>query len=211
MAAFDLEEQERLDALKDWWQENSTYVYTGFAAFVIAVAGLQGWRYYKAERASEVAIAFADFEKTVQAGDAKKTIAAAGKLQSEHAESPYAAQAALTAANVAYDTKDDAAAQANLKWVVEKSPLPQLQSIARLRLAAILLDQKKFDEALKLLDGNKDVAFTSLTADMKGDIYAAQGKTDEARASYKLAFDKGSPSAARQLIQLKLNALGAEK
>ena len=31
MAAFDLEEQERVDALKDWWNENKIFVYVGFA------------------------------------------------------------------------------------------------------------------------------------------------------------------------------------
>ena len=31
MAAFDLEEQERLDALKDWWKENGLVVYVAAA------------------------------------------------------------------------------------------------------------------------------------------------------------------------------------
>lgn len=212
MAAFDLEEQERVDALKDWWKENKTYIYVGFAAFIIAVAAVQGWRYYKAKQANRVAEAFAEFDKTVQAGDAKKIIDAAGKIQAEYPGSPYAAQAALTAARIAYEAMDTTAAEASLKWVAEKSASPQLQSIARLRWAAVLLDQKKYDEALKLLDDNKDDAFLSLTADLKGDIYSAQGKAAEARASYKLALDKATPRApSRQLIQIKLDALGEAK
>lgn len=212
MAAFDLEEQERLDALKDWWKENSAYIYVGLTAFIIAIAGVQGWRYYKAQRGDQVAELYAEFDKTAQGGDAKKTRDAAVRLQEQYPGSLQAAEAALVAARLAYEANDAAGAEAGLRWVIEKSSSPQLQHIARLRLAAVLLDQKKYDDALKLLDDNKDEAFASLTADLKGDIYFAQGKLAEARASYKLALEKALANApTRQLIQVKLDTLGGGK
>jgi predicted negative regulator of RcsB-dependent stress response len=81
--------------------------------------------------------------------------------------------------------------------------------VARLRVAAVLLEQKKYEEALKVLDANTDPAFTALAADMRGDIMLAQGRLDEARAAYKLAVEKAdSRNPVRQIAQTKLDALG---
>ena len=47
-------------------------------------------------------------------------------------------------------------------------------------------------------------------ADRRGDLLAAQGKRDDARAAYKLALDSlpKNDTSARQLVQFKLDALG---
>lgn len=212
MAVFDLEEQERVDALRDWWKQNGLFVYIGLAAFIIAIASVQGWRYYRASQADQVAESYVQFEKTVDAKDAKKTRAAALAVMQQYPDSPYAARAALTAAQQSFEAKDMEGAQSSLRWVVDNSKSPQLKSVARLRLAAVLLDQKKYDEALKLLDDNKDPAFLPLTADLKGDIFAAQGKIAEARSSYQLAIEKTPANAqSRQLTQIKLDTLGGGK
>ncbi|MES2353470.1 MAG: tetratricopeptide repeat protein [Pseudomonadota bacterium] len=212
MTAFDLEEQERVDALKDWWKQNGTYVYIGLAAIIIAIFSVTGWREYQTTHADQAAEMFAQFQKAAESHDPKKTQEAADKITNQFPDSAYAAQAVLAAAQQSVDGNDTASAQASLKWVVDKSKSTQLQSIARLRLAALLLDQKKYDDALKLLDDNKDAAFIFLTADLKGDINAAQGKIAEARANYKLAVEKapaGSP--AKQLTQVKLDMLSEGK
>jgi len=208
MAAFDLEEQERLDALKDWWKANGLVVYAALAVLIITIAGVKGWRYYHDTRADAAAEMFADLDNNALA-DAKKRRDGATQLMDKYPESPYAARAALAEAQVDFDAKDTASAQRNLRWVIENSRLSQFQSIARLRLAAVLLDAKKYDEALKLLDDNKDSAFLALTADLRGDIFAAQSKSAEARAAYKLALEKlPASSPLRQVVQIKLDALG---
>lgn len=209
MAAFDLEEQERLDALKDWWKANGPVVYLALALLIITVAGVKGWRYYHDTRADAAAEMFAALENKVPGADSKKLHEGSAQLMDKYPESPYAARAALAAAQADFDAKDSASAQKNLRWVIDNSKLSQFQSIARLRLAAVLLDAKKYDEALKLLDDNKDEAFLALTADRRGDIFAAQSKSAEARAAYKLALEKLPPnSPLRQVTQIKLDALG---
>ena len=47
MAAYDLEEQERIDALKDWWSKWGVWIYAALGAFFIGVLGVQAWRYYE--------------------------------------------------------------------------------------------------------------------------------------------------------------------
>ena len=76
----------------------------------------------------------------------------------------------------------------------------------------MLLDEKKYDEALKLLDTEHPEAFTGLFADLKGDIFVAQGKMAEAKAAYKQALEK-LPAAGtyRAIVQVKLDGLGGDK
>ena len=81
-----------------------------------------------------------------------------------------------------------------------------------MRLAAVLLEEKKYDEALRMLDANKDEAFAPLAADLRGDVMLAQGRLDEARAAYKLAAEKAGPrNPVKSIAETKLNALGGAK
>ena len=50
-------------------------------------------------------------------------------------------------------------------------------------LRSIRLDEKKYDEALKLLETKHSAAMETLYADLRGDVMVAQGKTAEARAA----------------------------
>ena len=71
------------------------------------------------------------------------------------------------------------------------------------------MEQKKYDEALKVLEANRDEAFTALAADLRGDIMLAQGRLDEARSAYKLAIEKAGPrNPVKGIAETKLNALG---
>jgi predicted negative regulator of RcsB-dependent stress response len=140
--------------------------------------------------------------------DVKRIADAAGALRSKHPGSFYASQAALVAAKAAFDAGNLDEARNQLQWVMDKG-VEEHRGVARLRLAAVLLEQKKFDDALRVLDGNKDEAFAALVADLRGDVMLAQGRTDEARAAYKLAMEKADPrNPVRSIAETKLNALG---
>ncbi len=82
-------------------------------------------------------------------------------------------------------------------------------AVAKVRLAGILLDEKSYDEGLKVLSGEFPASFESMAADRKGDILVAQNKIAEARAAYQLALDKSDQkNPNRQMIQVKLDAIG---
>ena len=79
----------------------------------------------------------------------------------------------------------------------------------RLRLAGVLLDDKKFAEALKLLEQVKEEGFEAMVADLRGDVFAAEGRRDEARAAYQIAVDKADTrSPMKAISQSKLDASG---
>jgi predicted negative regulator of RcsB-dependent stress response len=203
---YDFEEQERIAAIHHWWEDNARYVYAAVAAFVLAVGGWRGWQYYSHSQAEDAAAMSAGLAKV--RGDAKKTADLAQAVIDKHPRSFFASEAALAAAQESFAAGDLAAAQSRLEWVL-RNGRDEHRGVARIRLAAVLLDQKKYAEALETLEGNKDEAFAGLAADLKGDILFAQGRNDEARAAYKLALDKSDArSAMRSFTELKLGALG---
>jgi predicted negative regulator of RcsB-dependent stress response len=93
--------------------------------------------------------------------------------------------------------------------VADSAREPEYRALARLRSAGLLLDEKKYDDALKLLEGDWPTGFAALAADRRGDILLAQGKKDEAAAAYRKAYDGMEPMLDyRRLVDAKLTALG---
>jgi predicted negative regulator of RcsB-dependent stress response len=212
MSAYDLEEQERISALKDWWDRWGTWVYLAVTAFFIGVIGTYFWRDYQVKQAMQADALFKSVKKTAEEVNAskefKKLSEAANALTEKFPRSFQATDAQLMAAKSAFDAKDLAAAKTHLQWVVDKGRDTH-RNIARVQLASVLLEDKKYDDALKTLDGVKEDAFVGVAADLRGDIFAVQGKRDEARAAYQVAVERaGDRSPLKAISQAKLDAFG---
>jgi predicted negative regulator of RcsB-dependent stress response len=208
MSQYDLEEQERIAELKAWWEDNRWFVIGAIAVAIGAFAGWKGWAHHKRTSAEEASQLFVPVQTAVTAKDSKALDDSAKALMAKHPGSFHASEAALYAAKAAFDAGKTAEAREKLEWVV-KNGSRELQGVARLRLAAVLLDEKKYPEALTALDQNKDEAFAALVADQRGDVMLAQGRLDEARAAYKLAMEKAEErNPVKRIAETKLNALG---
>lgn len=206
--SYDFEEQERIAELKAWWEDNRWYVIGAIAGLVIAFAGYRGWHYWTARQAEDAAAMYTPVAEAAKGKDLKRIVDAAQALRGKHPGSFYASEAALVAAKAAFDAGNLEEARKQLEWAMDKG-VEEHRGVARLRLAAVLLEMKKHDEALKVLDGNKDEAFAAPAADLRGDIMLAQGRQDEARAAYKAAIEKADPrNPVRNIAETKLNALG---
>src|SRR6185436_8588376 len=202
--SYDFEEQERIAELKGWWEDNRWYVVAAVAAAVLAFAGYRGWLYWSASQAEDAAAMYVAVSKAQK----EQRVAAVDALVAKHPGSYYASEGQLVVARDRFDAADLPGAEKRLEWVMERG-VEEHRGVARLRLAAVLLEQKKYPEALKVLDGNRDDAFTALVADLRGDIMLAQGRLDEARAAYKLAAEKADPrNPVKGIVETKLNALG---
>jgi predicted negative regulator of RcsB-dependent stress response len=207
--SYDFEEQERIAELKAWWEDNRWYVLGAIVAAILVFAGYRGWKWWSAHEAEQAAALFKPVAEAPRT-DEQKLAAAAKPLVDRYPGSYFASEAQLMVAKTAFDAGHLDEARTRLQWVMDRGAAEH-RGVARLRLAAVLLDQKKYDDALKVLDGNKDEAFAPLTADLRGDVMLAQGRLDEARASYKLAADKAGPSnPVRGIATTKLNALGGQ-
>ena len=212
MAALDLQEQEQIDALKAWWKENGNRLLGALLIIVVAVGGWRGWQYYRHQQSSEAATLYAGFNRQLEGGKVKQINDAAAAVMERYASSGYAPRAALMAAQVNEQSDELARAKTQLHWVIDHAEEAGLKDVARLRLAAVLLDEKKYDDALQLLEAGHPASFDGLYAGLKGDVLSAQGKNEEARSAYRLAYEKtDANSSYRSLIEMKLDALGEAK
>ena len=209
MAVYDLEEQEKLDDLKAWWEQNSKYVSAAVVVVALVVIGVQGWRWYQRTQAEQASVLYQAVSQAARANDVSKAKEPASQIVDRYARTAYAPRAALLYAKMLYDSGDKAGARAQLQWVVDHASGDELKAIARFRLAQAMLDEKQYDDALKTLDVKTDDAFAGLFADLKGDILAAAGKSAEAKSAYETALAKIDPkSPYRAFVQVKFDALG---
>ena len=204
--SYDFEEQERLAELKGWWEDNRWYVIGGIVAAIVAFGAWKAWQAWEARRIADAAAMFKPVAESK--ADAKKQAEAASALVAKYPGTYYASEAALVLAKNAFEQGNHAEARKHLEWVA-KNGVESHRTVARVRLAAVMLDEKKFDEALKTLDGVTDPSYAAMTADLRGDVMLAQGRADEARAAYKAAVEKaGDRNPLKQIAQTKLEALG---
>ncbi|WP_175923470.1 tetratricopeptide repeat protein [Burkholderia latens] len=204
------DEQESIESLKAWWARwGNLTTWIVLAALVVA-AGFNGWNYWQRRQAAEASGLYEQVQKAAAANDKATMARAAADMEDKFGRTPYAQMTALAAAKTLYAAGDAAGAKAQLQWAVDHAKDDEYKQIAKLRLASLLLDEKAYDAGLALLSGTPVDAFKGLVADRRGDLFAAQGKTDDARAAYKLALDSLSQDdqSARQLVQFKLDALG---
>jgi len=207
--AYDLEEQEQLATVRGWWHDNGTQVLSLIAAVAIAASGWLGWRNWQANQAQQAGAQYETLLRAAQNGDAKALRDAGGTLLESYPRTLYASMGALVAAHFHFEHADLKNAKAQLQWVLEHSPSDELRDLARLRLAAVLLDEKAHDEALALLDAKHAAPLDAQYAALRGDILLAKNRTADAKAAYRVALEKADSSATfRSSVQLRLDALG---
>jgi predicted negative regulator of RcsB-dependent stress response len=209
---LDLEEQEQLDQLKHFWNTYGNLITWVVLLVAAAFVAWNGWQYLQRSKAAQAAALYDEVERSTQAGDPARIERVLGDMKERFAGTAYAQQAGLLAAKALYEKGNAEASRAALSWVAQNAIDPGYKAVARLRLAAELLDSKAYDEALKeLSDADVPKEFEPLVADRRGDIYLAQGKRTEAQAEYRKAWSGlGAGSDYRRLVEFKLNAVGVD-
>ena len=207
--AYDLEEQEQLATFKAWWNQYGNLVTWLLTIALAGYAAWSGWNYYQRNQSTQASQLYVELQNAVTAKDNAKVQRAAADMQERFGRTGYAQMSALVAAKSAFDANDLKAAKAQLQWVIDKGADDEYKALAKIRLAGILLDEKAFDAGLALLSGEFPAQFAADVADRKGDLLFAQNKLAEARIAYATALEKSeAKNPGRQLIQLKLDALG---
>jgi predicted negative regulator of RcsB-dependent stress response len=208
--ALDLEEQEQLAELKAWWRQHGNLIVALLVGVALAAAGWVGWRAYTQSQSAQASVVYDSLAKAAQAGDAKALRDASGTLVESYPRTLYASMGALVAARFYFDRNDLKNAKTQLQWVIERARSDDFRDLARLRLAAILLDEKAYDEGLKVLEAEHGAAYAAQYAALRGDLLVAKNQGAEARAAYKLALEKAGQrdGAFRDSVRMRLEALG---
>jgi predicted negative regulator of RcsB-dependent stress response len=209
---LDLQEQEQLEELKHFWKQYGNLITWALVLVLGAFAAWNGWNYWQREQSVKASAMYDELERAAQAGDAGRAAQVFAELKERYPRTVFAEQGGLLTAKAQLDKGQADGARAALTWVAEYAIEAEYKTVARLRLAAVLLDAKQYDEALKQLDAAKDdKAFEALVADRRGDVLMAQGKKDDARAAYQAAWKAMDATVDyRRLIEAKLTALGAQ-
>ncbi|SAL48733.1 membrane protein [Caballeronia turbans] len=204
------DEQESLESVKAWWAKwGNTTTWIVLVALIIG-AGYNGWNFWQRRQAAEASVLYDHLQQAVNANDQALVTRVATDMEDKFGGTGYAQMTALAAAKSLYMAGNTAGAKAQLQWAIDHAKDDEYKQIAKLRLALVLLDEKNYDAGLKLLADQPLDAFKGVIADRRGDLLAAQGKRDDARAAYKVALETlpENDTSARQLVQFKLDALG---
>jgi predicted negative regulator of RcsB-dependent stress response len=210
----DLSDNEREEQLRRWWSENWLWIVGGIALGLGLLAGWQYWQKSRLQSAEQDEAAYMAVLDSLSQNQQDAAIKKSDDLRRLHPTTPYADQSDLALARALVDSRkfDDAAKR--LRTVAENSRDPQLRLVARSRLARVLGEQGKHDDALALLDVAKAGEFAPLFHEIRGDLYAAKGDAASARKEYDAALaGGGAPGAApaldTQYVELKRDALAS--
>lgn len=202
-------EQEQIDALKKWWDENGRTVIAGL---VIGIGGVFGWTYWQNYETGQAEAASAHYQQVANLAEARnypQTMQLGEQLIVDYPKSGYAPLTALLLAKAAYENGNRQDAERHLRWTLENAESGELQTVARHRLARLVLDGGDPEGALTLLDSAEAGSFEGAFEELRGDILVAQDKTDEAREAYTRALAIIRPTGATgNRVQMKLDDLG---
>jgi predicted negative regulator of RcsB-dependent stress response len=206
--AYDLEEQEQLDEFKAWWKKNGQKAIALGVALLLAYAGYNGWHFYQNKQSVEASVLYQELLVS-DVKESKLIQEKSTNLIEKYASTPYAARAALYVAKLNYQNNDSKNAKVKLEWAMNNAKETAIAAMAGLELANILLEEKSFDAALKILDAKHDSGFDGLYWDLKGDILLAMGKKNDAKSAYQRALTKLDGQGKYHLItEQKLESLG---
>lgn len=206
-----LTEQEQIQQLKNWVK---TYGFTILLGIAIALLINTGWRFWQKRENKILTHASEVYDRMITYRAQNNTKAAetqADKLLSRYAKTPYGEMASMLLARDAIVQGDFTKAIEHLNWVIDHSQNPSMRVIARVRIARILINQNKPDEALNLLKTVDDMNFIGLIDEVKGDAYLAKNDKPSAFKSYQVALQE-LPNAEvnRPILEMKLNNLATK-
>lgn len=197
-------DEEKSEAIKQWWRENGLAVAAGIILGIVAIFGSRYWFSYQAAQTEQAAGMYQQALVTMGEADLQLAQATVSELQTAFAGTPYAAFAATELATQLVNNGDLEAAMEQLQWVIDNADLAAQQDLARLRLARLKMDAGDFDSAMQLTEQAQTQGYASLFAELQGDIYAAQDAAEQAHKAYQSALNSVSSNDPRHgLLQMK--------
>lgn len=193
-------EEQQAEAIKRFFRENGVSLALGI---VIGLGGLYGWKYYNQSKIASAEMASDAYNELVESGE---VLTKSDEFISANSDSNYSSLAAFVAAKEAVDKGEFETAVTKLTWLQENLKNPELKATAMLRLARVQAQLTQYDAALSTLSQAAPAAFLAQIAEVKGDIYLAQGDKDKARSQYEVALSE-SKEGNNNLLKIKLDDL----
>ena len=208
MATFDLEEQEQIDELKQFWRSYGKLILMVVAAVIVGLGTFKGVEHFKKQESQDASFIFAKIEGAQASGDVEAIRENAAKLLEAHSGTHYAALANLILAKTEFEAGNLDEVIKSLNDALDGSKDPALEELMKLRLAAAYLEKEDYENALNYVSGDVSSPFAAQFADMRGDIGYAKGDLVKAREGYAEALSLlGEQDPWRDIIQIKIDSL----
>jgi len=205
-------DEEQIEHLKKWWEENGKSIIGGIALGLIAIFGWRGWQDHlvvQGENASDLYEQMAADTRQEQGAD---VTAIADQLIQDYKSTPYSTFSSLLQAREAVEKDDIESAIIHLQWVLDNTNNDEFRHLARLRLSRLLLVEGDKDAALSLLEKSDPGKFASSYHELRGDILLQQGDSKAAEDAYTQALaTQNSIRGNQSIVQMKLDDLGANQ
>lgn len=202
---------EQGERAKKWLRENGSAIVMGLVLAFGLMFGYKQWQKWETGKRQQASAEYQALAGFLELGTMDSAVPNYAVLKSEYPKSAYTAMASLMMARARLQAGQlDLAAQALTHAMKNAQPDP-VKVIARERLARVRLSQGDTAAALQLLDeAPSDAGFESQFAEIRGDIYRANGSTEQAIESYRTSLDLLDEGVGnRQFLNMKLEALGA--
>lgn len=210
MADENLTDEQQADIIRKWLRENSPYMLGGVGLALASIFGWSQWQASELRFAEEASEIYENLVVEIRANDKDAAEPLLAELVAGYGKSPYVDQARLRLAKLSLDRNDFDVAASYLESIIAESNNEELLQVARVRLARIRLQGEQYDEALaELIKTNPDSAFSAQVNDVRGDVYVAMGRPDEALAAYDAALTdtRQPPVIDRAYVQAKRDSL----
>ena len=206
-------DEEQLEVLKNWWDENGTSLIITVVVTVGAIFGYRAWEENVIETGEA---ASAVYENLVIATDNIATngseeavritaLSLAETLKSDHGDTTYAVFAAMRLAKLAVTENDLDMAMEELRWALDNVSETHLDTTIRVRLARVYMGLEDPASAMSLLvDHQPASGQVASVEEAKGDILHAMGDLEQARQAYQRALENLSDEVEKPTLELKL-------
>ncbi len=202
-------EEEQVEALKKWWQENGKSIAAGVVIGLVSIFGWRGYNQHVDLKTQEASTLYEQMIGAARNGDVDDSRSYADRIISEHDSTSYAMFAQLMLAKLAAQENKLDEAEKHLRWVLSNNDQPELEHVTTLRLARVYIAAGQLDAAGILLNTSNTGKFVARYDELRGDLLVKQGKPEEARAAYEKALANSAGTAeAKSLLEMKLDDLG---
>lgn len=193
-------DDEKGEAIKNWWRENGRSVVTGVVLGGAVIFGGRYWINFQQAKTEQAAAMYQQVQFNISEADLTAAEDLTQELMQSHSKTPYAAFAAIELAAEQVRNDQAAAALEYLKWTADKAKLTGQKDLARLRMVRVLVDQGEYEQAMQLAQQSASAGFTSLFAELEGDIHLVQENKAEAYEAYRNAISSMDADDPRKIL-----------
>jgi predicted negative regulator of RcsB-dependent stress response len=202
-------DQEQIEAIKNWWNQNGNWVIGGFIVFIMSYVGYHWYQNSAEQHRFEASATYDELLLTITAEseDAQRRASLVSLLKDDYSDLGYATMAALIEAKAAVEADDLEKALTELDWALNNAD-KSLKTVILYRKAQVQYGLDRLDAALTTLASIEGEGHEAVTYELKGDILVEQGKKDEAREAFQIALDKSADQSINNpYLKVKLDDL----